>query len=109
MGNTVGPNGFCNGLEPAGLIVKVPQIVVHEADEPDPVVYLSDADELPGKDLAEIDLRPWKQIRPQWVTVARPVVKRVVRAAEAAVRSRVSACRRRPGPACRGPGGAARG
>lgn len=30
MGNRFGPNGFLIGSEPAGLVVEVAQIVVHE-------------------------------------------------------------------------------
>ena len=37
-------------FQSAGLIVEVSQIVVHEADEPDAVVGLLDADILDGED-----------------------------------------------------------
>ncbi|HEY1615292.1 MAG TPA: hypothetical protein VGF97_16545 [Rhizomicrobium sp.] len=43
-------------FEPASLIVEVSEIVMHEADEPDSVVGLPDADILAGEDGAEIDL-----------------------------------------------------
>ena len=35
MGNTIGPNGFSNRLQPARLIVEAAQVVLHEGDEPD--------------------------------------------------------------------------
>ena len=54
--STLGPKGFWIGFEPACLVVEVAEIVVHEADEPNPIVGLFDADGLAGKDLAEIDL-----------------------------------------------------
>ena len=34
MGNAFGPKGLA-GDAPAGLVVEVPKIIVHEADEPD--------------------------------------------------------------------------
>src|SRR6266571_323366 len=58
MGNTFGPKGFCKWFEPACLIVEVAQIMIHEADEPNPVVGLFDADCLAGKDLTEIHHQP---------------------------------------------------
>ena len=36
-------------------MVEVPEIVIHEADEPDVVGHLLDADALAGEDGAEID------------------------------------------------------
>ena len=39
-------------------MIEVPQIVVHEADAPDSVLHLFNADVLTGKDGAEIDLLP---------------------------------------------------
>ena len=56
MGNTFGPNGILDRLEPARLIVEVAEIVVHEGDEPDPVAHLLHPDVLAGKDLTQIDL-----------------------------------------------------
>jgi hypothetical protein len=44
------------GFEPASLVVEVSQVVVHEADEPDALVGLPDADLLAGEDRAEVDL-----------------------------------------------------
>jgi hypothetical protein len=37
-------------FEPAGLVIEVSEIVTHEADEPDSVVGLLDADILAGED-----------------------------------------------------------
>ncbi|MFL6803595.1 MAG: hypothetical protein ACJ8FM_06385, partial [Xanthobacteraceae bacterium] len=34
MGNAFGPKGLARDA-PAGLVVEVPKIIVHEADEPD--------------------------------------------------------------------------
>jgi hypothetical protein len=42
---------------------------VHEANEPNAVLDLLDADLLAGEDVAQIDLGPLKQIRPQCVTM----------------------------------------
>ncbi len=54
IGNTFGPKGIVDRFEPAGLIVEIPQIVVHEGDEPDPLADLRHADILPRKHVAEI-------------------------------------------------------
>ena len=43
-------------FEPACLIIKVPQVIVHEAGKPDMVFDLFDADGLAGKDEAKVDL-----------------------------------------------------
>ena len=43
-------------FEPACLVVEIPQIIVHEAGQPDMVLDLFDADGLTGKDEAEVDL-----------------------------------------------------
>jgi hypothetical protein len=58
------------GGEPAGLVVEVAEIIVREADQPNAVVSLLDADGLAGEHLTEIDLWLLKQMRPQVVTVA---------------------------------------
>jgi hypothetical protein len=44
-------------LEPAGLVVEVSEIVVHEAGEPEMVVDLLDADGLPAKTWLRFTLR----------------------------------------------------
>ena len=56
IGNTFGPKGFRDGLQPAGLVVEVPQVMIHESDEPNVVAHLFDADVLTGEDGTEIDL-----------------------------------------------------
>src|SRR5882762_6768665 len=58
IGSIFGPKGFARGggVEPACLIVEVAPIIVHEADEPNPILGLCDADGLAGKELTEIDL-----------------------------------------------------
>ena len=50
-------------------MVKEPQVVFHEADQPDLVGHLLDPDGLAGEDGRQIDLRRWEQVRPHWVTV----------------------------------------
>ena len=42
IGNTFGPKGFAKGFEPASLVVEVAEIVIHKADEPNPVFGLFD-------------------------------------------------------------------
>jgi len=55
IGNTFGPKGF----EPAGLVVEVSEIIVHEVDGPNAVIGLFDSEVwLAGEHLAEIDLLP---------------------------------------------------
>ncbi|WP_158231375.1 hypothetical protein [Bradyrhizobium sp. C9] len=44
--------------EPARLIVEVSQIIIHEADEPNPVIGLFNSDDLTSEYLAEIDFLP---------------------------------------------------
>ena len=56
------------GLEPAGLVVEVARIVVHEGDEADSLAHLRDAHVLPAKTWLRFTFRPLKQIRPQRVT-----------------------------------------
>ena len=48
--------GILDRFEPAGLVVEVAEIIVHEADEPNLLADLLDADALAGEDGAEIDL-----------------------------------------------------
>ncbi len=45
-----------NRLQPHGLGIEVAEIVLHEADEPDTVGHLLDADTLAGEHGAEVDL-----------------------------------------------------
>jgi hypothetical protein len=56
IGNTFGPKRALKRFEPAGLVVEVSQVVVHEADGPDVVVGLVDSNLLAGEDRAEVDL-----------------------------------------------------
>jgi hypothetical protein len=39
-------------------VIKEPQVIVHETDQPDFLGDLFDADVLSGEDMAEIDLTP---------------------------------------------------
>jgi len=48
-----------NWLESTGLDVKITQIVLHEADQPDAVGDLLDADQLAGEHGAQVDLAPF--------------------------------------------------
>jgi hypothetical protein len=49
-------NSFAPRFESAFCVIEVPQIIIHEADEPKPVFDLFDAaDALSCKDLAQID------------------------------------------------------
>ena len=47
-----------DGFEPAGLVVEIAEIVIHEGDEPDILADLFDAHLLPSKYDAEIDFLP---------------------------------------------------
>src|SRR5256886_16223690 len=53
-----GSEGIGKGFEPAGLVVEVAEIVVHEGDQPDFLAHLLDAHLLPGEYGAEVDLLP---------------------------------------------------
>ena len=72
----MGPKGF-GRLEPTGGVVKVPQIVVHEGDEPDALGGLH-AHLLSRKDLTEIDLAPLRADAAAPGHDGGPVVKRIV-------------------------------
>ena len=56
MSSTFGWNGLLIRLQPTRLVIKVPQVVVHEADEPDVLVDLGDAHLLSGEDSAQVHL-----------------------------------------------------
>ena len=43
-----------DGLEPAGIEIEVTEIVLHEADEPNLVAHLFDADPLAGEHGAQV-------------------------------------------------------
>ncbi len=69
IGNTFRAERIFDRLDSSHLVVEVAQIVLHEGDEPDALADLRDAHVLPGEDVTEMILRPWKQIRPQCVTL----------------------------------------
>jgi hypothetical protein len=74
MGNTFGTNGLSIGSSlhvswSKCLVVEVTEIIIHKADQPDPIADLFDTDALAGEDEAEIDFLALKQIRPHVVTV----------------------------------------
>jgi hypothetical protein len=50
------PEGVCEQLQCFLLQIDIPEIVIHEAEEPDAVVDLLDADSLTDKCDADIDL-----------------------------------------------------
>ena len=56
-------------LAPAGFVIEVAEIVVHEGDEPDVVAHLFHADVLPRQHLTQVYFSLSEQIRPQWCTV----------------------------------------
>ena len=58
MGNTFAWNGLSAGSRRHVSSSKNPRLVVHEADEPDALVDLHDAEILAGEDGAEVDLAP---------------------------------------------------
>jgi hypothetical protein len=64
MGNPFGPKGFAlvrrdlQGVRAGKSRRRSSQIIIHEADEPDPLVGLFDADGLASEHQAEIDLLP---------------------------------------------------
>jgi hypothetical protein len=45
-------------FDPTRLVVEIPQVVLHEGDQPDVLAHLRDPDVLAGEDLTEIDLAP---------------------------------------------------
>ena len=53
-----GSEGIGGGFEPAGLVIEVMEIVIHEGDEPDFVTHLFDPYLLPGEYGAEINFLP---------------------------------------------------
>ena len=56
MGNSFGPNGFSIGSSLTRFIVEIPQVVLHEGDEPDVLTDLRDAHALTGEDMTEVHL-----------------------------------------------------
>ena len=68
-------------------MIKISQVVLHEADQPDSVAHLLDADVLPREDAAEIDLSPIEADPPAVRDSDGFVVERIVELAEAPVGS----------------------
>ena len=56
MGNNLEPNGLSRGCKGSLLQIDVSEIVAHEADDPNAVVELLDADALAGEHGRDIDL-----------------------------------------------------
>jgi hypothetical protein len=48
--------------------IKISQVVIHKANQPDIIVHFFEADRLAGKDRAEVNFFRPRQIRPQLVT-----------------------------------------
>ena len=55
---TLGPERVWGTLDATCLVIKKPQIVMHEADQPDFVSDFFDANILTSKNLAQVDLTP---------------------------------------------------
>ncbi len=72
-------------------MVKEAQIILHEADKPDLVVDLLDADSLAGEDRAEVNFLPSEADAAALGSCDGPVVEGVLEVRESAIRS------------CRGP------
>ena len=86
MGNSFGPNGLSIRLESAGLIVEIPQVVIHEGHQPEVIVGLSDADLLFGKNRADVDCPPL--VAHAAGDHSCPVVTRVLELLESAIGAR---------------------
>jgi len=87
-----GAQRIIDRFEPAGLVVEIPQIVLHEGDEPDALADLRQADILPGKHRTEIYLLSAKADAAAVRHGDRLIVKRVGQVFKAAIhawRSRV--------------------
>ena len=109
MGNTFGLKRILDRLEPALLVVEVPQIVIHKADQPDPVARLAHADVLARKHRIHVDLPALPTNPPAAGDGRRPV--RAAGSPPRATRGTAGATGYRPrrAPSSRGPGGAAPG
>jgi hypothetical protein len=66
-----------NWLESAGLDVKVTQIVFHEADQPDAVGHLFDADQLAGEHGADVNFAPFVEDATAVRDERRSIMKRI--------------------------------
>ena len=69
-------------------MVEIAQIIVHEADEPNLLADLLDADALAGEDGAEIDLAAIEADAPACGHGGGPVVERVIELRQASVGTR---------------------
>src|ERR1700726_2097978 len=72
------PEGVFKRFEPAGLVIEVTEIVIHEADEPDLLAHLFDAHLLPGEHGAEVDFLPIEADAPACGHRDRLVMERVI-------------------------------
>jgi len=52
---TTSAEGVVEGLQGSGLQIDIAEIVAHEANDPNPVIGLFDADPLPGECGREVD------------------------------------------------------
>ncbi len=82
------PEGILDRFEPTRLVVEVAEIVVHEADEPNLLADLLDADALAGEDGAEIDFLPIEADAPACGHGDGSVVERVIKFWQASVGTR---------------------
>ena len=79
------PRGY-DWLQSTGLSIEVTEIVVHEADEPDAVVDLPNADLLPGKCGTKVDLASFVSDTATVGNQCRSVMKRILEMPQALVR-----------------------
>jgi hypothetical protein len=86
-------------FESTRLVVEIPQVVVHEADQPDVVSGLLHAHILAGQDLTEIDLVPLVADAAAAGHDGGPVVERVIELLEALRGARGGECKRLAGVA----------
>jgi hypothetical protein len=54
--SNLGPNGLSRASKTRVFEIKVPQIVIHKADQPNSVLHFLDADRLAGEGGAEVNL-----------------------------------------------------
>jgi len=87
-------------------VVEVAEIIVHEADEPNVLAHLFDADALTGEDDAEIDLLPIEADAPACGHGDGLVVETGNRGPASLCRGALKARIALPGSACSTPGAA---
>jgi hypothetical protein len=78
--------GILQRLQGFLIQIDISKVAAHEADEPDPVLYLPDADGLSGEGFGKIDFLSVKADATATGDDNRAVMKRVVRLGEAFVR-----------------------